>query len=87
MRKIRVPSMSILLKVKSENQSLANRFKKYLIKILKSSGYNICNNVPNFGIELILQEIPSIQSSDKMKTNLIALSVNYVIYYYLMDYR
>ncbi|MFX0138712.1 MAG: hypothetical protein ACFFDN_34040 [Candidatus Hodarchaeota archaeon] len=78
--------MSILLKVKSENQSLKNRFTKYLNRILKSSGYKICDNVPNFEIEIILQEIPSIQSSDRMKIKLIALSVNYVVYYYLMDY-
>lgn len=78
--------MSILLKVKSENQSLINRFTKQLNKILKSLGHNICDKVPNFGIEVILEEIPYIQSSDRMKINLIALSVNYVIYYYLMDY-
>ncbi len=69
--------MSILLKVKSENQSLAKRFDKYLIKILESSGYDICNNVPDFGIELILQEMPSFRFFGK--TNLTALSVNYYI--------
>lgn len=78
--------MSIVLKVKSENQTLADKVKEVIKKIFEPSKYNICDSEPQFGIELILQEIPSSQLCDRTKTDLIALSVNYVIYYSSWDF-
>lgn len=69
--------MSVLLTVKSENESLKNSFKNYLNDMLIASGYMINEKTPLFRIEVIIEDISS---------NSVVLSVNYAIYYYLWDY-
>ncbi|MBD3337766.1 MAG: hypothetical protein GF353_01570 [Candidatus Lokiarchaeota archaeon] len=75
-----------MLQIKSENQVLENHFRKHLIKLLKSSGYKLFDTIPNFGLEIILEEIRSSPFYNNANIKLIALSVNYFIYYYIMDY-
>lgn len=69
--------MSVLLTVKSENESLKNSLKNYLNDMLIASGYIINKKTPDFDIEVIIKDIYS---------DFVVLSVNYAIYYYLWDY-